>query len=606
MLRSLPSMSRALIVQTRRPVDFLLTGVVQSFMLLQVGFFDLLRRFRGWRLKRESLINGQTSSKAPREALHTISVIVPAFNEARSIGKCLDALERHASSLKRVQVVVVDAGCKDDTMGLVAAWASRTEASVLTTTSSGGRGPAVAAGARLSTGEAVLVLHADTALPANWDGAVLEALADPTVLMTAFSFGCDRAQLSCPERPPTGLALMEWTVNRRSRWYELPFGDQALATTRATLEAVGGYPETCILEEFILVNRLRAMSAAGLGRIRTLDATALCSPRRWERSTVWRINAVNQAVMLWHRWGATPAQVFEFYYGVPAPEPTHGAGDGGAECASGAGGERRLVGEPPSWDAISRCVNGVRRGAWATLFTERRVVFVHLPRTAGTSIEASLFGQDHFSQHHTAAELRALLGADAYEDAFRFTFVREPLDRYLSAFFYLLHRDGQRAGGPRGAQREISAHDTRTSDMLRRDFHSDPLAFLRHLQRLSEGSARGGAGGAGGWERAPLHFRPQAYYLPAEGLASLHFVGRFEALHADYARLLGHERLTQHSQPTLAHLRPAVEGGRPRLEWARSEELAALVREVYRQDYELLGYDSRPVKPTIGRASDTM
>ena len=70
-----------------------------------------------------------------------------------------------------------------------------------------------------------------------------------------------------------------------------------------------------------MVNRLRAMSAAGLGRILTLDATALCSPRRWERSTVWRINAVNQAVMLWHRWGATPAQVFEFYYGMPAPVP---------------------------------------------------------------------------------------------------------------------------------------------------------------------------------------------------------------------------------------------------------------------------------------------
>ena len=40
---------------------------------------------------------------------------------------------------------------------------------------------------------------------------MLEALADPTVLMTAFSFGCDRAQLRCPENPPAGLALMEWT-----------------------------------------------------------------------------------------------------------------------------------------------------------------------------------------------------------------------------------------------------------------------------------------------------------------------------------------------------------------------------------------------------------
>ena len=27
--------------------------------------------------------------------------------------------------------------------------------------------------------------------------------------------------------------------------------------------------------------------------------------------------SVNQAVMLWHRWGATPEQIFEFYYGMP-------------------------------------------------------------------------------------------------------------------------------------------------------------------------------------------------------------------------------------------------------------------------------------------------
>ena len=94
-------------------------------------------------------------------------------------------------------------------------------------------------------GDAVLVLHADTALPALWDALLLRSLSDRAVLMTAFSFQCDRAQLAEAHSPPAGLALMEWTVNLRSRWYELPFGDQALATTRATLDALGGYPPTC-------------------------------------------------------------------------------------------------------------------------------------------------------------------------------------------------------------------------------------------------------------------------------------------------------------------------------------------------------------------------
>ena len=126
--------------------------------------------------------------------------------------------------------------------------------------------------------------------------------------------------------------------------------------------------------------------------------------------------------------------------------------------------------------------------------------------------------------------------------------------------------------------------------MLRRDFESDPLIFLRHLHAL-----------AGAWERAPLHFRPQAYFLPADGLGGLDFVGRFERLHADYARLLdaGGSSVAHGAHPTLVHLRQAADaeaaanGGGARcgrLAWARSEELAALVRVVYAADYEALGY----------------
>ena len=74
------------------------------------------------------------------------------------------------------------------------------------------------------------------------------------------------------------------------------------------------------------------------------------------------------------------------------------------------------------------------------LESNRRAVFVHVPRCAGTSLEAAIFAQDHYSQHLTAAELRALLGPRAYDGAFRFAFVRDPLDRFLSAFYYLLFR----------------------------------------------------------------------------------------------------------------------------------------------------------------------
>ena len=98
-------------------------------------------------------------------------------------------------------------------------------------------------------------------------------------------------------------------------------GTSHLATTAWTLSAAGGYANWCMLEEFDLIGRLRRLAITGGGRIVTLPSAALCSPRRWEKHSVWRTNAVNQAVMLWHRFGATPEQVFRFYYGVEAPKP---------------------------------------------------------------------------------------------------------------------------------------------------------------------------------------------------------------------------------------------------------------------------------------------
>ena len=73
---------------------------------------------------------------------------------------------------------------------------------IVTTSSKGGRGPALNAGIREATGDIILTLHADTLLPAGWDRDIKIKLSDPRVLMTAFSFGCDREQLTRPDAPP--------------------------------------------------------------------------------------------------------------------------------------------------------------------------------------------------------------------------------------------------------------------------------------------------------------------------------------------------------------------------------------------------------------------
>ena len=89
-------------------------------------------------------------------------------------------------------------------------------------------------------------------------------------------------------KPIAGLSMMEFTVNIRSRFFELPFGDQAMAITKQRYDALGGFPNEPIMEDFELVQRLRRCGAAGSGYIKTLPARAACSARRWvgERSRV--------------------------------------------------------------------------------------------------------------------------------------------------------------------------------------------------------------------------------------------------------------------------------------------------------------------------------
>lgn len=83
---------------------------------------------------------------------------------------------------------------------------------------------------------------------------------------------------------------------------------------------------------------------------------------------------------------------------------------------------------------------------------ERRFVFIAVPKTGTTSLEMALERQDpavlrnrlrtpegelvKVPKHLTVARARELLGARA--DAYRFVgFMREPLDRTISAYFYL-------------------------------------------------------------------------------------------------------------------------------------------------------------------------
>ena len=325
-------------------LDSSLLVVERLFLFAQFSFFLALARV-SLRVRRALGMRAPPPPPppCPAAAEGIFSVVIPAYNEGACIGACLEELLRAAAAPRSIEVVVADGGCSDDTMAIVRRFAAAHTASgggegagdgggilihavrttALRASDGGGRGPTVNAGLRAATGDVLMVLHADTKLPKGFDARARLALRDPTVTLAAFGFGTQRAPLrgGAGTAPPAGLALLDWSVNMRCRLFGFPFGDQALTTTRGTLSALGfaggHYPADPILEEYQLVARVIARA----GRVAMLGGPpALCSPRRWESMSVWYVCAVNQAIMLWFRCGATTAQVFEFYYGVPAPK----------------------------------------------------------------------------------------------------------------------------------------------------------------------------------------------------------------------------------------------------------------------------------------------
>lgn len=58
--------------------------------------------------------------------------------------------------------------------------------------------------------------------------------------------------------------------------------------------------------------------------------------------------------------------------------------------------------------------------------------FVHVPRTAGTSVAISLSYKHYGDQHRTAAEIQHIVGMDNWSSKFSFAFVRNPWDRAVS------------------------------------------------------------------------------------------------------------------------------------------------------------------------------
>jgi rSAM/selenodomain-associated transferase 2/rSAM/selenodomain-associated transferase 1 len=220
----------------------------------------------------------------------TISIIIPALNEAATIAKTL----AHLKCETRLEVIVVDGGSKDGTVELAGSHGVRV------IQSKPGKAVQMNAGAAAAAGDILVFLHADTLLPEDFGDQIVSALNQKGVAAGAFRLSIDSSA--------AGLRIIERTANWRARFLRLPYGDQALFTTKALFKKIGGFPDMPIMEDYVLVRRLKRN-----GRIVIAPAAVVTSPRRWLQMGILKTWLINQLIIIAYYLGASPEHLTRLY-----------------------------------------------------------------------------------------------------------------------------------------------------------------------------------------------------------------------------------------------------------------------------------------------------
>jgi hypothetical protein len=238
----------------------------------------------------------------------TVSVVIPARNEAERLGACLAAI---SSSSSVSEVIVVDGGSSDSTRQVAEAAGARVIDHTAPIAAGGGRGGQINAGCRMAAGDLVAIVHADTCLePGALDRALSVLACNPDAAGATLGARLDA--------PGIKLRLLEQFNDFRAALLGISFGDQVQLFRRHPLMERDLFPATPLMEDVELSLRLHR-----LGRVLFLWQQNLVSARRWQSGARWKTVLVNWLVaeyLLRRLQGSVDTvAMYKRYYGTQKP-----------------------------------------------------------------------------------------------------------------------------------------------------------------------------------------------------------------------------------------------------------------------------------------------
>jgi rSAM/selenodomain-associated transferase 2 len=222
-----------------------------------------------------------------------VSVIVPTLDEARELPGLLDDL---AALHGRWELIVADGGSRDATLPIARAHPARPRVIQC----AGGRAAQLNAAARGARGDVLLFLHADSRLPRDAYASLADAWRSrPPVVGGNFALRF---------HGDGGFERVLGAVYRLQRRHGFYYGDSSIWVRRDTFDALGGYREIPIMDDYDFARRLERSGAT-----RCLPGPATTSARRW------RTAGIGRTVAAWFviRWlfvaGVAPRRLARLY-----------------------------------------------------------------------------------------------------------------------------------------------------------------------------------------------------------------------------------------------------------------------------------------------------
>ncbi|UFP93288.1 TIGR04283 family arsenosugar biosynthesis glycosyltransferase [Gloeobacter morelensis] len=235
-----------------------------------------------------------------------VSIVIPALNEATSLGRTLRLLG--ALDPPAHEILVVDGGSGDGTVAVARAFGVRVLESPR------GRARQMNWGAEVATGDILCFLHADTLVPDDCVEIIMRTLANPNTACGGFvslmaGSETTRWGISLHNYLKTYYAPLLFRPRLFFKGLRLLFGDQVIFCRRSQFLECGGFdPQMVILEEADLCLKL-----VRFGHIRQVNRVVQSSDRRVARWGALKATAIYMYIGLLWGFGASPTYLKRFY-----------------------------------------------------------------------------------------------------------------------------------------------------------------------------------------------------------------------------------------------------------------------------------------------------